>query len=215
MTTQREYWDKKIGEWSSASYGKRTKISFLEKIATYFRSVDKRKDAAIKLLRTKVKNKIILDVGCGLGEFTFGILRYKPKKVIALDISPNAILEARKISKRKKTGRRVTFQVSDIRYEEKLPKSDIIVGLGFIDYLTLPELKKLFLMVGKKPYLFSYFEKKPTLFNLLHQIYITSQGCPGAYKYTRDEIRRVLPKKVRVNFVVKDGLLFITNLKES
>ena len=41
MKTQREYWDKKINEWSSAAYGRKSQISLIEKIATYFRAVNK------------------------------------------------------------------------------------------------------------------------------------------------------------------------------
>ncbi|OGK18272.1 hypothetical protein A3G67_03185 [Candidatus Roizmanbacteria bacterium RIFCSPLOWO2_12_FULL_40_12] len=215
MTSQKDYWDKKITEWSSASYGRKSSISFLEKVATYFRSVDKRKDAAIKIISPLIKNKVILDLGCGLGEFAFGILRYKPKKVIALDISPNAVKQARLFAKKKKIHGKVRFEVSDVVKTKKLPESDIVIGLGFIDYLTLPQLKNLFRMIGKKPYLFSCFEKKFSLFNLLHNIYLISQNCPGAYKHTRSEIRNIVPKGMKLSFITKDGLLFITNLHES
>src|SRR3990167_3985509 len=135
MTTQKEYWDKKINEWSSASYGRDSQISVLEKIATYFRSVEKRKDAAVKILAPYVKGKVILDLGCGLGEFTFDIIRYKPKKILAIDISKNAVHEAGIIAKKKKLNGKVTFEVADVVKLKKLPPSDIIVGLGFIDYL--------------------------------------------------------------------------------
>lgn len=214
MASQKEYWDRKINEWSSASYGRKSKISFIEKIATYFRSVDKRKDAAIKILSPFVKNKVILDLGCGMGEFTFGILRYEPKKVVALDISPNAVRKAESTAKKRKVNGKVNFEVSDVRHIKKLPSSDIIVGLGFIDYFTLPEIKKLLKKIGKKPYLFSYFEKKVSLFNLLHKIYLLLQNCPGAYKYSREELRRILPSNANLYFFKKDGLMFITNMKK-
>ena len=97
MKTQREYWDKKIDEWSSAAYGRKSQISVIEKIATYFRAVNKRKDIAIKLIGPIAKNKIFLDLGCGMGEFSFELASYFPKKIIAVDISKNAIQEINKI----------------------------------------------------------------------------------------------------------------------
>ncbi len=213
MTTQKEYWDKKINEWSSASYGRVSKISFIEKVATHFRSVEKRKDAAVKILSRYVKGRVILDLGCGLGEFTFDILRYKPKRVLALDISRNAVCEARLIASAQKVNKNIRFEIADVSKLKKIPACDLVVGLGFIDYLHTSQLKKLFKKIGNKPYLFSYFEKKASLFNLLHKIYLTLQNCPGAYKYSKNEMLKMIPSTNKMYFFKKDGLMFITNMK--
>lgn len=213
MTRQKEYWDKKINEWSYASYNKRSKISVLEKIATYFRSVNKRKDVAVKLIGPLVKNKIILDLGCGFGDFTLDILKYEPKKVIAIDISPVAIKEVKKKVKKLYIKTKIEFSIGDVSELGKLPKFNIAVGLGFIDYLEPQQMKYLFKLLGNKLYLFSYFERKLSFFNLMHKIYTTLQGCPGAYKYTKDEIRQFIPQKSALYFINKEGLWFITNIK--
>lgn len=212
MQTQKEYWDKKINEWSSASYSRGSKISTIEKIATFFRAVNRRKDAAIELIGPIAKNKTVLDLGCGMGEFTFDLVSYNPKKIIAVDISPSAIREIQKQIKKKKLNKKIEAGVSDIRTIDQLPACDIIVGLGFIDYFTKEELTHLFKMIEDTPYLFSYFEKKPSLFNLLHKIYITIQQCPGAYKYSRQEMNEIIPNTSKPIFIQKDGLQFITNM---
>lgn len=214
MTSQKQYWDKKIKEWSSSSYHKKSKLSLVEKIATYFRSVNKRKDAALKLAGPIAKNKIVIDLGCGLGEFSFGILRYNPKKVIGYDISKVAISEVKKLAKRLKVGNKIEFRISDVSSLKSLPKSDIVVGLGFIDYLTKPQLKRLFKLIGRRSFLFSFFERKISFFNFLHKVYTTIQKCPGAYKYSRHEIRSSIPEKTELYFIRKDGLWFISNIKK-
>ena len=215
MSGQKEYWDKKISEWSYASYGKKKKIGLTEKVATFFRSVDARKEAALKLVGPKSNNKIVIDMGCGLGEFSYGLLmRYKPKKVIAYDISDIAIKATKKNAQELKIKDKMEFEVADIAELKQLPSFDLVVGRGFIDYLKPAQLIHLFNLIQHKPFLFSYFEKKISLFNLMHKVYITLQKCPGAYKYTRKQIRSFIPKKTKLYFIKKDGLQFITNYKQ-
>lgn len=212
MKSQKEYWDKKITEWSISSYGKTGRISLIERVATFFRAVNTRKEAGLKLIGPKSKNKVILDLGCGLGEFPLGLLlRYKPKKVIVYDISEVAIKEVKKLAKSMELKDKMEFYVADIAELDKLPDFDIVVGLGFIDYLKPEQLRHLFELIGNKPYLFSYFEKKTSFFNFLHKIYISIQRCPGAFKYTRKEIKSYLPKNSKIYFIKKNGLQFITN----
>ncbi|MBI2051296.1 class I SAM-dependent methyltransferase [Candidatus Roizmanbacteria bacterium] len=211
VVSQREYWDKKIREWTFASYGKNSRIGVIEKIATYFRSVNKRKDAALKLIGPIARGKTILDLGCGLGEFAFAILRYDPKKVLAYDISDVAIQEVKKSAKKLKTKNKIEFKTCDVSTLKQLPSCDIVVGLGFIDYLNPTQLKKLFKLIGNKPYLFSFFQKSISLFTMLHKIYVTIQSCPGAYKYSRAEIKKFIPKGSKIFFLEQDGLLFISN----
>jgi len=214
MKSQKDYWDKKISEWSISSYKKTGKISLVERIATYFRAVDLRKEAALKLIGPKTKDKVIIDFGCGLGEFPFGLLmRYKPKKVIVYDISEVAIKEVKKSAKTLNLLSKLEFYVQDVSTMNKLPNSDMVIGLGFIDYLNPEQMRHLFELIGDRPYLFSYFEKKISFFNLLHKFYVTLQGCPGAFKYTRKQIRSFTPKNSKLYFIKKSGLQFITNYK--
>lgn len=210
MTTQRQYWDKKINEWSASSYDLKTSpIGLIERIAAYFRQVDKREQAAIDLLGTTVKGKVVLDLGCGLGDFCFDLVAHDPKKIIGLDIADSAVKIATKRAKELKLAKKVMFVRANVSELKKLPECDIVVGLGFIDYLKSDELTHLFKLIGKRPYLFSYFEKKQSLFNLLHALYIRSQGCPGAYKFSRDEMGIIVPGKCYL--IQKHGLQFVTN----
>jgi SAM-dependent methyltransferase len=211
MITQRQYWDKKINEWSASSYDLKTSsVGITERIAAHFRQVDKRKQAAIDLLRPLIKGKTVLDLGCGLGDFCFDLVKYDPKQVVGLDIADSAIKIAIKRAKKLKLSKKVSFVLANVSDLNKLPECDYVVGLGFIDYLNDGESKYLFKLIGKRPYLFSYFERKLSLFNFIHALYIRSQGCPGAYKFTREEMRKIVPDKCLL--VQKLGLQFITNI---
>lgn len=214
MRTQREYWDEKIKGWTEVSYGKKTKgVGLIERVANLFRGpITGRMDVALKIIGPRAKNKVILDLGCGLGDFCFAVLKFNPKKVIGIDLSEVAIKEAKKRTRRKKLKNKLEFIADDVVKMKKLPEFDIAVGLGFIDYLDKQELKKLFRLLSGHHFFFSVFEKKLSLLNLLHLVYVKIQKCPGAYKYTKKEMRQIIPSDLNFYFLEKDKMLFITNL---
>jgi len=214
MKSQQKYWDKKITEWTRASYDEKLEdISLIEKMANLFRGpITKRMDVALEIIGPKAKGKIVADFGCGLGDFCFEALKYEPKKLIGIDISGVAVEEARKKSKKMKLEKKIEFVQADLGQLEKLPRFDIAVGLGFIDYLDKDELRQLFKLLTDHYFLFSVFEKKISLRNLVHGFYIKIKGCPGAFKFTRRELMGFVPKDANACFLEKDKMLFITNL---
>lgn len=215
MGTQEKYWDEKIKEWTRVSYGKKVShVSLIERLANLFRDpITGRMAVALEIVRPKVKNKTILDMGCGLGDFCFAVLKYQPRKVIGIDLSGVAIKEAQKRAAKKKVGKKVKFIQGNVIGMKKLPKFDMAVGLGFIDYLNEEELKTLFRLFSGRYFFFSVFEKKLSLVNLIHAAYVKSQKCPGAFKYSREELRKIVPRNLKPYFLERDKMLFITNLR--
>ena len=47
-------------------------------------------------LKTKTKSKDVLDYGCGIGNFAEKVKSFQPKKIVAVDISEEAIKKAKK-----------------------------------------------------------------------------------------------------------------------
>ena len=89
----------------------------------------------MKLLPQKLNSKKVLDIGCGVGAYTY-ILGMKGAKITAIDISPEMI----KISKEKCTKINVNFlNISFQKYDPDPPhKFDLIIGgfmLGYFDDL--------------------------------------------------------------------------------
>lgn len=217
MKSQEAYWDKKITEWTKVSYeNKFVKFDLIEWLANFFRGpIVGRMEVALELLGPRIKNKVVLDLGCGLGDLEWAMLKYQPKRIIGIDISGVAVRTAKRIAQKRKVDGIVDFRQADVGQIEKLPDFDIAVGLGFIDYLTKPELRKLFELLSEKSFLFSFFEKKISLRNLLHKIYLKLRSCPGAYKYSRLEVEKLASKKLGLRFVEKEKMLFITNLRNT
>jgi putative methylase len=59
-----------------------------------------------------IENKIVVDLGCGTGIFSFGAIFVNAKEVIGIDIDKNSIKTAKKYAK--EINQNITFLVQDI-----------------------------------------------------------------------------------------------------
>jgi len=208
----KEYWDKKIIDWEESSYENICKeLSLIEKIATRFRNpIKKRKEILLDLIKDKIKDKTILELGCGSGKLCFEFLNSGARRVIGMDISDEAIKAAKEKSISLGLEKVSEFFVADLKNDIDLPNADFVVGLGFIDYIDIHSLKKLFTKI-KGEFIFSFPQKKMNLINMLHYVYLKSQGCPAFYKFNRKEFDNIPGMPGRCYFFTKYNMTFITN----
>ena len=78
------------------------------------------------------RGKNVLDAGCGTGEIAFLIAKDGAKKVLGIDYSKEAILEAKKLHSRPN----LSYECADLRKIKG--KFDIIVSLGTLEHLDYP-----------------------------------------------------------------------------
>src|SRR3989344_1927252 len=78
------------------------------------------------------RGKNVLDAGCGTGEIAFLIAKDGAKKVLGIDYSKEAILEAKKLHSRPN----LSYECADLRKIKG--KFDIIVSLGTLEHLDDP-----------------------------------------------------------------------------
>ncbi len=85
------------------------------------------------------KNKTVLDVGCGTGNFVNEVSRKNTKFVLGIDYAEEAI----KIAKESYSRKNLEFRVQDVKDVEE--KFDVIVSIGTIEHMDNPMkiLKKL------------------------------------------------------------------------
>lgn len=221
MTNQESYWENKIIGWEKTIYNDKIfiKTSLLEKVAARFRGIlKKRLDVTEKLVAPYIKNKIVIDLGCGSGILIQRLLQYEPKKIIGVDIAKSAIKLAEKNIKEAKEERKAKFICVDVRGNAKILKDgDIIIGVGFIDYFNDKELLALFKNLKGKKILLSFPEKILSLREILHRIYLMLSSCPGSYKYSKAEMDILLKKAGIKNlwYYDKENIRFVTNLPKS
>lgn len=80
--------------------------------------IDRRwRKQAIKLLEPH-SPKIILDMACGTGDFSFEALRLKPRNIVGADLSEEMLAIARQKAVKKKVADSITFKKADA---ERLP----------------------------------------------------------------------------------------------
>ena len=114
----------------------------------------------------KVKNKVILDLGCGFGDHAVKLSKKSAKKIIGIDISKKLI----KLAKEKKP-KNCEFFVGDMRKKLKLKNNsfDIVFSSLAIHYIkNLGRLFKEINRVLKKGGLFLFSTGHP-IFNQVNQ----------------------------------------------
>lgn len=89
------------------------------------------------LKQLPLKCKIILDIGCGTGEFS-RLLAKRANKVIAIDLSPNMIEIAKEKSKQYPN---IDFQVADVlQWDFPSEEFDAIISIATVHHLAVEEL---------------------------------------------------------------------------
>ena len=195
MNNNKTYWDKKIIEWED-SIRTGGNICFVERLASHFRRPLKfRTEICIEMLKPIVKDKKVLELGCGSGFFAFELYdRCKPMHITGMDISVNAIGRAQKIARDKKLTDKFGFTEGDIT-SISLPESDVTIGLGFLDYLTSAEIKTVFDNIRSNYFLFTFTERRFSLLRYIHILYLWSQKCPRHFYYTKNEMANCIDNK--------------------
>ena len=188
----KQYWDKKIIEWEDSTKGQKG-ISIIEKLAARFRkSLSYRSQLALDMLKPLVRDKKVLDLGCGSGFFSFQLYEQAhPEHIIGIDISSRAIARAQEIATEKGSSSTFTFQEGNVS-SLLLPEVDVTVGLGFFDYLTLPEIGQLFEKLQTKYFFFSFSERKFSIMRFVHILYMLSQNCPKHFYNTKEEMMQCI-----------------------
>jgi SAM-dependent methyltransferase len=87
----------------------------------------------VKDILGSAKGKTIIDVGCGDGTYTYDLLQLKPKSIMGIDPSKEAIKHARA---RKKIPKNLKYKVHSIYQLKKLKKVyDIAIVRGVLHHL--------------------------------------------------------------------------------
>jgi SAM-dependent methyltransferase len=73
-----------------------------------------------------VRDRTVLDIGCGIGDVATGTLERGATSAFGVELSPRAVVEARKLAAERGVGDRATFTIGD-GAKIDLPASDVVV----------------------------------------------------------------------------------------
>jgi len=95
------------------------------------------------IVRYKIKS--VLDVGCGSCRYTSSLVQSGVKRIVNIDVSPEMINLARKLTEHIQTGDNLEFVCADFLDFQTEEKFNTIIAMGFFDYVNnpLPVLKKI------------------------------------------------------------------------
>lgn len=222
MNDQQAYWEAKILGWEASTYTQsgRSSQSLLDRIAAPFRVILRRRmDVAVELIKDRLKEKTVVDCGCGTGAFLARLLPYGPKRLIGVDIARPAIEIAERVAEAQGLRDRMEFVCADVRVDHRpLNEADIITAIGFMDYLAPDEMKQFSRSLAGRTFLISFPEKVWSLRAIIHRIYLMAAHCPGSYLYSRFEMDRILEEAGASGwwyYVDADKIRYVTNLSRS
>ena len=106
----------------------------------------------LNILKNETKTKDVLDFGCGTGNFTEKVINFNPKKIVAVDISEEAIKKAKNNSNLNR--KNIEYRVENCEDLSLNSDSfDIAYGSGILHHLnlnkSLNELKRILKKDGK------------------------------------------------------------------
>lgn len=156
-----------------------------------------------------VKDKEILDIGCGSGRYDILLAKGCPKSILGLDMSSLMIDMAEKLVKINNVSDICKFEKIEFIQKQFDNKFDIVIAAGVFDYVSDP---KTFLLkiksILKEKAIFS-FPVKWSIFTLLRMIWLHKKDCPSYY-YSKNDIKKLVKAcGLKINSIRKIGSFLI------
>jgi len=140
-----------------------------------------------------VRDKEVLDIGCGPGRYAVPLALSGPRRVLGLDISQEMIELAEKISNANNISGVCKFLKRDFMQTEFDTKFDIVIASGVFDYIADPvEFLSKIKAVTRGRVIIS-FPVKWTILTFARMAWLRKRKCPNYY-YSEGEIKRLFRK---------------------
>jgi SAM-dependent methyltransferase len=171
----------------------------------------KRMEKSVDLINTLPQKPQVLEIGCGVGRLCLN-LAARGFTCTGLDISQEAVQQARAEAERLGLGLMVNFRELDITSEVELPKADVWVALGVLDYFANPE--RVLSKLNSIPRFIFTIPRKGHPLNIPRFAFRTIFHGERFWTYTREEIENLLAQNnLRATAIEKlSTMWFIHNI---
>lgn len=164
LNLKKIFWDDKILNWEKEKYYAKNMFFDVNSSVKY------RMKLTNKILSKISKNKVLLEIGCGSGLLIDELSKIGIKKYIGVDISSKAIKEA-KLKAKLIENIEFEFINADISQIKNL-KVDICFSIGFIDWITIENIKLMNRKIKSNFFFHSFSEKKISMSQFCHRLFV-------------------------------------------
>lgn len=179
-----EYWSRIAPEFDAIYTGKKNPIS---------RALDRwlRKDIYqrydwVMRKANEIQPATVCDVGCGSGRFVSSLAK-RGAQVTGVDFAPQMLDLARDLTKSDGVSDRCRFVLSDILDWKTTERFDMVIAIGFWDYVAdpMPRLNVIRKMTGRS--FLSAWPRAGTLRMQIRSVRLKAAGCP-VYFFHKDQV---------------------------
>lgn len=170
---KKKFWEDKIIGWEDLRYNKNS-----QNFNLFEKTVDKTNNTLIfrlkfvfSILQPLIKNKNIVEFGCGSGFLANKFIENGANSYTGYDISEKAITRAKELTNKNYLKKKINFYTKPIMEIEKLD-ADYVFSLGLTDWLTDEEIDHMFKISSNSENLHSISEKTISISRILHQFYV-------------------------------------------
>ena len=173
LIDKKNFWEKKIIGWEDIRYNRKlSELNFFEKLINKTNNtLIFRLNTALKILEPLIKNKKVVEVGCGSGLIASEIIKAGASSYIGYDISEKAIERAIKLSKDNNSEHKTSFYAKPVMDMAEI-EADYIFSLGLTDWLDDKEIEHLFKISRNCENLHSISEDNNSISQMLHKMYV-------------------------------------------
>lgn len=144
----------------------------------------------------------VLDIGCGTGRYGIECVKRGAKRVVGIDFAPSMINFSREIAKQMNVADKCEFICGDFLTYQFEESFDIILALGFFDYIKNPgPLFKKIVQMNPRKFVAS-FPKFTPIWGLQRWIrYYYIKKCP-IYNYNRKKLEQLYSEAPFQNYQI-------------
>ena len=156
-----------------------------------------------------VRNKGILDIGCGPGRYAVSLALSGPRSVLGIDISQEMIELAKKTSDLNNASGICRFERCDFIQKEFNDRFDIVIASGVFDYVADPVVFLTKIKSILRGQAIISFPVKWTALTPVRMAWLYKRRCPNYY-YSRADIKDLFKRcGLEVKKIIKIGSFLV------